>query len=330
MQINNVIFNCNLSDILQELQAQLAINNIPLLQKTKDGPDNIQVQCPYHKNGQERRPSAGIRKSDGLFHCMACGETHTLQEMISYCFGKYDDVVGAWGWSWLLKNFATTKAEERKDVNLDFNRDLRSVEQVDYVSEEELASYRYYHPYMYKRGLTDDIIELFDIGYDSNTDCITFPVRDIKGNILFVARRSVKTKFFNYPQGVEKPLYGIYELFHGVKTVHSIGDGYYKFNFPDEVIVTESMLDALSFWTVGKYAVALNGTGNELQFKQLRDLPCRKLILATDNDSAGMQARKRIRQNIKNKLITEYIFPAGRKDANECTKEELMNLCEVF
>lgn len=330
MQINNVIFNCDLSDILQELQAQLVINNIPLLQKTKDGPDNIQVQCPYHKNGQERRPSAGIRKSDGLFHCMACGETHTLQEVVSYCFGYTDDMLGSFGWQWLLKNFAVVEVEERKDVDLDFNRDLCAVKQVDYVSEEELDSYRYFHPYMYKRGLTDNIIELFDIGYDSNTDCITFPVRDIKGNTLFVARRSVKTKFFNYPQGVEKPLYGIYELCHGVKTVRSIGEGYYKFNFPDEVIVTESMLDALSFWTVDKYAVALNGLGNELQFKQLRDLPCRKLILATDNDSAGMQARKRIRQNVKNKIITEYVFPDGRKDANECTKKELLQLEEIF
>ena len=322
MIINKVLFNCDLMDVLVELQTQLAINNIKLLQKMKDGPDNIQVQCPYHKNGQERRPSAGVRKTDGLFHCMACGEVHSLPEMISHCFGHYDDMVGSFGWNWLLKNFATVNVEERKDVDLNFNRNLCNIKQVNYVSEEELDSYRYTHPYMYKRGLTDDIIELFDIGYDSSNDCITFPVRDIKGHTLFIARRSVKTKFFNYPQGVEKPLYGLYEMSYA-----------YNFdmgNYPDEVIVCESMLDALSFWVVDKCAVALNGTGNELQFKQLRDLPCRKLILATDNDSAGMRARKRIRQNVKNKIITEYIFPEGRKDANECTEDELLHLEEVF
>ena len=99
----------------------------------------------------------------------------------------------------------------------------------------------------------------------------------------------------------------------------------------DNVIVCESMLDALSFWTIGKYAVALNGLGNELQFKQLRELPCRKIILATDMDERGLAARKRIRMNMQNtKIITEYIFPKGRKDANECTKEELENLEEIF
>ena len=334
MIINDIQFNVELIDILIELRNELNSNGIELLSKMKDGPYNVQVCCPYHKNGQERRPSAGIRKEDGLFHCLACGETHSLQEMISHCFGRTDDTVGIFGWQWLLKNFATVQIEERKDVVIDCSRFVRSDSDRDdrgYISEVELDKYRYIHPYMYKRGLTDGVIELFDVGYDAETDCITFPIRDTKGNCLFVARRSVRTKWFNYPVGAEKPLYGLYELYHKPLTVQKNQIGFRGGKiFPGEVIVTESMLDALSFWTIGKYAVALNGLGNELQFQQLRDLPCRKLILATDNDRAGREARKRIRQNVQNKLITEYIFPDNRKDANECTKEELKHLIEVF
>lgn len=320
MTINDVQFNVELIDILAELIGQLRANDIQLLHKWKNGPTHIQVCCPYHANGMEHRPSAGIRKEDGVFHCFACNEVHSLPEVISYCFGYTDDVVGKFGWQWLLKNFATVQVEERKDVRLDWSRDSQrnSGKDINYVTEEELNKYRYTHPYMYKRGLTDEVIELFDIGYDSDTDCITFPIRDVLGNTIFIARRSVRTKFFNYPEGVEKPIYGLYEL--------------YKLPaFPNEVIVCESMLDALSFWTVDKYAVALNGLGNELQFKQLRELPCRKIILATDMDERGLAARKRIRMNMQNtKIITEYYFPKGRKDANECTKEELQNLLEVF
>lgn len=334
MIINDVQFNVELEDILAELVSQLRANNIQLIQKRVNGPTHIQICCPYHSNGMERRPSAGIRREDGIFHCFACGEVHSLPEVISHCFGHTDDVVGKFGWQWLLKNFATVQIEERKDVPIDYIRNSNtrnSVGNRNYVSTEELDSYRYIHPYMYKRGLTDDVIELFDVGYDASTETITFPVRDISGGCLFVARRSVKTKYFNYPEGVEKPLYGLYELytyaFSGVKKQpfwHIDG-------VPQEVIVCESMLDALSFWTVGKYAVALNGLGTELQFKQLRELPCRKIILATDMDERGLAARKRIRMNLKNtKIITEYIFPKGRKDANECTKEELLNLEEIF
>ena len=115
------MINADCGDILAELQRQLTINEIPLLQKTKDSGDNIMVQCPYHGNGQERRPSAGIRKSDGMFHCFACGETHTLPEVISYCFGN-DDMFGKQGFKWIMKNFATVQVEERKDVEIDLER----------------------------------------------------------------------------------------------------------------------------------------------------------------------------------------------------------------
>ncbi len=340
MKINDIRFNVELEDILTELISQLRANGIELIQKRKDNPTHIQICCPYHNNGTERRPSAGIRKEDGVFHCFACNEVHSLQEVISYCFGYTDDIVGSFGWQWLLKNFATVQVEERKDIDLNLGRPefmtkcLNVFVPPKYVSKEELEKYRYTHPYMYKRGLTDEVIELFDIGYDKDSDCLTFPVRDVNGNTVFVARRSVKTKFFNYPEGVEKPLYGLYELYNcpiKVSKENRLPGFRGGKVFPNEVIVTESMLDALSFWTVGKYAVALNGLGNELQFKQLRELPCRKIILATDMDERGLAARKRIRQNIQNrKIITEYIFPKGRKDANECTKEELMNLEEIF
>ena len=344
MVINNVIFNIDLETILLELKNQLSANNVLLLQKMKPSSTHVMIQCPYHNNGQERRPSAGIRKEDGIFHCFTCGEVHSLPEVISYCFGHTDDILGKFGWQWLLKNFATVQIEERKDVEIDcsrysseyYRKSDRKCNSGLYVSEEELDKYRYIHPYMYKRGLTDEVIELFDIGFDADTDSITFPVRDINGNCLFIARRSVKTKFFHYPEGVEKPLYGLYELYqqhtdNPMLDKNGMRNGFSRsYNF-DTVIVCESMLDALSFWTVGKDAVALNGLGNELQFKQLRELPCRKIILATDMDERGLKARKRIRHNIQNrKIVTEYFFPKGRKDANECTKEELMKLEDIL
>lgn len=344
MIIEGIQFNCELIDILIELKTELNLNGIELIRKYKEGPTHIQICCPYHNNGQERRPSAGIRKEDGIFHCFTCGEVHSLPEVISYCFGYTDDIIGKFGIQWLLKNFATVEREERKDVELDFRRvgvrignecdNVRQYSQESksnkyiignfngYVSEEELDKYRYIHPYMYKRGLTDDVIEIFDIGYDSSTQTITFPVKDVNGNCLFVARRSVKGKFFNYPEGTEKPLYGLYELYKTLSCKYAI--------FPD-IAVCESMLDALSFWTVGKYAVALNGLGTERQVRQLLHLPCRKIILATDMDEAGLKARKKLKEQLKNKkIVTEYIFPKGRKDANECSREELMNLEEVF
>ena len=325
MVINDIPFNCELLEIVNELQSQLNANGIKLLHKVIDTPDNVMVCCPYHKEGQERKPSAGIRKSDGTFHCFTCGEVYTLPEMISFCFGHYDDLVGSFGWKWLTKNFLMLEVEDRALIPLNLSRNRRkdktninTLPTAKIVTESELERYRYYHPYMYKRKLTDEVIEMFDIGYDKQTDCITFPVRDISGNCLFVARRSVKGKYFSYPKDVEKPLYGIFELYQSCEIEK------------EDIIVCESMLDALTCYVYGKYALALNGTGTAVQFEQLRKLPCRKLIIATDNDSAGLKAGERIKEKIKNKILTRFVFPENRKDINELSKEEFENLEEIF
>jgi hypothetical protein len=252
-------------------------------------------------------------------NCFACQWTGSITEMISNCFG-YNDY-GIFGSKWLIKNFLTLEVEQRNDIQLDFGRNSRTNSDTNtYVGQEKLDNYRCYppHPYWAERKITNEhILELFDLGYDKETDCITFPVRDANGNCLFVARRSVRTKYFNYPQGVEKPLYALYEL---NKLPY----------YPNEIIVCESMLDALTCWQYGKYAVALNGLGNDLQFKQLRNLPCRHLILATDNDEAGMKARLRIANNVTNKILTQYIIPDGKKDINDLSENEFNSLREIF
>ena len=245
--------------------------------------------------------------------------------MISHCFGKDDN--GAFGKEWLIKNFLTISIDSRKPIELNLDRGKNKDVPQQFISEDELDSYRYYHEYMYKRKLTDDIIELFDVGYDKHFElkdkegktrsvlrCVTFPVRDVNGNTLFIARRSVDTKFFHYPDGVEKPVYGLYELPKDTK----------------EVIICESIFNALTCYVYGKPAVALLGLGTPYQFEQLKKLPCRKFITALDGDNAGRRATVRLKKALgDNKLVTSFIIPDG-KDVNDLSFEEFKNLKEIF
>lgn len=315
MIVDDTEFFMDSIDIINLLRTDLFRLNINLLERDpRESGDNIQIQCPYHSNGQERKPSAGIRKSDGIFHCFSCGETHTFSDVVSYCFGHDDN--GAYGRRWLLTHIPN----HAKAVGKSHYREHKEEEVLNkFVSEEELDSYRWNHPYWTKRGIVNDsIIELFDLGYDKKTQCITFPVRDKCGNCEFVAKRSVNTKFFQYPSGVSKPLYGLYEL----EIAMNLGEDIH------EIIVCESMIDCILLWQSNHYAVALNGLGNNRQFKQLQELPFKNLILATDNDKAGKDARKRIRQNVSNKLMSEIVFPKGIKDIGECSREQIDNILD--
>lgn len=316
--------------ILQFLQSQIEEQlGISLFGRFIVTDSNIQICCPVHNNGQEKRPSCGISRVDkiingkkipaGTVHCFTCGYTATLPEMISYIYG-YDDS-GAYGTKWLIKNFLSIDIEDRKPLDLKLSRNSNHSEQ-QYVPEKQLDRYRYYHDYMFKRGLTEELIEKYDIGYDpkfklkknENTfPCITFPVRDMQGRTLFIARRAIHFKLYHYPENVFKPLYGVYELDYSQDTLY----------------VCESIINAITAVKYGVTAIALLGTGTSEQFNLIKKLPFRKIVAAFDGDEAGDKGAKRLIKIIDNKLVKSLVVPRG-KDINDLSEQEFKNCPEIF
>lgn len=314
-QVNGVPILADELQVIYKIRDDALLVGMNIFQRIRpSGNNNIMVNCPFHKGGQERKPSFGISTVDGTCHCFTCGWVGSLDEMISGVFGYNDS--GSYGRRWLSRNFASVAVEVRKPLQLPMYR-KRSRREVlpPTFTEAELDSYRYIHPYMYERGLTDELIERFDIGYDSKTNCITFPCYYEDGSPAFIARRSVVTKFFNYPSDVRKPVYAANLIF---------ADPSYSF-----VVVCESVFNALTCWRYGLPAVALLGTGAAGQYDILRRLPVRKLILGLDPDEAGQKGADRIRREMQGrKIVTQYDIPEG-KDINDLG-EGVLDLKEYF
>ena len=312
IKINDMLLDTTMLEIIQELKRQLNACGVMYFNAIRDSGENIMVSCPYHKDGMESKPSCGIHKETGVVHCFTCGASHTLPDMIGFCFGRGEEDSFLFGMNWLRKEFQEIEVEERPDIELDYRRNSLPHDIYTYVPDMVLEQYRYTHPYMYKRKLNDDVIELFDIGYDKETNCITFPVRDIYGNCLFVGRRAVDRKWFHYPSGAHKPLYGVYEL----KVCNNI------FN---EVVVCESMFNCLTCWAHGIPAIALNGTGSYEQIQELKKLPCRSVVLALDPDDAGRHGMNKIKNALRNKIVYTVDYKDGR-DINDLEEEEVEEL----
>lgn len=300
------------------------------------------LYCPFHKGGQERKPSCGVllreqykngqRYPAGWWHCFTCGAAKTMAEAVTEILKSRN--IGKSGLDWLKENIEGFEPDADFESLIPDNLMLNVNEKfavnyiqnivnpisTGYVSEEELASYRFNVPYMYERGLTDELIELYDIGFDANhippgrkkpLPCITFPVRDADGNTLFFCRRSIEGKYFNYPQGVTKPVYGLYELEKGAK----------------RIVICESCLNALTSRKYGDQAVALLGTGNSYQIKQLRELGAKEFVTAFDPDEAGQRATAKLRKALKDVAIVWSFegIPAG-KDINDLDYETYKSL----
>ena len=329
----------------QVIQLVDKLDSLGYVRKKKITGDWYTIYCPFHKDGKERKPSCGVLlKSQmrngryveaGWFNCFTCHHSKPLVPSVKEILRINDVAVDVT--EWLKSNVPGLDVDgtgsDTDDLvpsgimstltskfALDYVVKLSTNGKDKYVSEQELEGYRFTVPYMYERGLTDEIIEKYDIGFDANhvpensnkpVPCVTFPVRDRSGRCLFVFRRSVEGRYFNYPTNIEKPVYGLYELNPRAKVVY----------------ICESAFNLMTLVRHGMDGVALFGTGNSLQLQQLKELGAERFVLAMDPDDAGQRARDKLRKHLSKVAFVSDLngFPTG-KDLNDLTDDEFNDL----
>lgn len=319
--VNSIPILVPIQTIVHDLSMNLKLEGRNTFHSFKQSGINIITNCPFHT---DNKPSFSILVQDkgeimaGHYNCFSCHRHGTLSELISKLLFGIEKDFGIQGDKWLIDNYAEYELENRDSILILPHREEKK--EIIYVPDSELDKYAYYHPYIInKRGIDKRIIDLFDVGYDAHfklkesgneIPSITFPVRDIDGNCLFVARRAIRSKLFNYPASVLKPLYGIYELSR-VQNWES-----------KTLFITESIINCLTIWSAGGYAVALNGTGDEMQYEAIKNLPCRNIVLALDTgDNAGMNGTIKLWNALKDYKLLSWVKFNTKKDINDLWNE---------
>ena len=303
-------FRTSIETILNELNLELKVNGKSSLQFARTTSNYKQLHCPFHT---DHNASAGVSLEHGYFTCFSCKRKFSLARFISILLYGEDFELN--GEQWLIKNFADYILDNRESALLKPSREKSIQLATNYVPDDVLDNYAFYHPYITdKRGISKKVVDLFDVGYDSsfklkeggnNIPCVTFPVKTIEGNCLFIARRAINSKMYNYPEKKLKPLYGVHEL--------AMTD-----SFSDELYITESIINCLSLWSAGLRAIALNGLGSEHQYELLKRIPNRNLVLALDTgDSAGRIGVNKLYKELRQDKIMSWLVMPNKTDINE-------------
>lgn len=216
--IDKHIIDTPILTILTDVRKSL---NDGRLKVIKQKGNNVMITCPFHKDGMENRPSCQVYDSDdsdlerGTFHCFTCGYKAPLIKAIADIY----DVSQEESKQFLIDNYSNTTIEELLELpEIQLNHNKQPVET---LSEDVLKQFDYYHPYMWQRKLTKEIVDKFRIGYDPKTNCLTFPVYNEKNQLIMITRRSVDTKMFNLESNIEKPVYLLnYLLNNNIKTAY--------------------------------------------------------------------------------------------------------------
>lgn len=310
--IDNKIIDSPIKDILLKLRKDC--NNEYLHYIGNEHNNNIKVTCPFHANGQEHHPSMFVFSNSesyevpyGFYRCFTCGEKGMLWELVGKCLNKTSEH----GKQWLLDNFDTTFEVKSLDLpEIDLNN-KKSV----YLNESVLDEYSYFHPYMFKRKLTEDIIKRFKIGFDMKTNCITFPIWDEHNHLVGITERNVDTKHYYIPEGMHKCIY----LLNYIKNMSIT-----------EVWVCESQINALTCWSWGYPAIALLGTGSKQQYEILKKSGIRIYHLCLDGDDAGKKGTNRFLNSFKDEsVLIDVVDIPKSKDVNDLDFNEFKNLNRI-
>jgi len=275
----------------------------------------IAFYCPFHNNTHS--PSCSISKETGAWLCFnpACGESGTIVDLIKKVLHKNDFEairIVASKENEILDNFDQALAEALEDKP-DFEE--FSQETLDNLYSE-LANSKEALDYFKSRGINEEAVHHFKLGYSNKQSMVIVPVHSPDGIPVGLVGRSITDKRFknstNLPRS--KTMFNI----HRAKRVG------------DHAIIVESSFDAIRVHQAGfpNVVATLGGHISPVNIALLNRY-FNKITIMTDSDVAGRDLGLHIANKLRNKNILwashEYgkIYPHNAKDAGDMTDQEI-------
>ncbi len=323
--------------------------------KLKKSGKSLKGLCPFHS---EKTPSFFVNPQGGYFYCFGCGKGGDVITFIQYIENvDFKDAVEilARKSGIDVKNYINNQDRGIASIIFEVNKLACEVYQNNLKKNQNVLSY------LEKRGLNNDDIFLFMLGYADgertllkkinekklniddfikaglvvkNDDGryrevfynrIIFPIVSITGNIIGFGGRVLGDETPKYVNTQKTPVYTKGDFLYGLNLSRKyISEENYA-------ILVEGYMDFISLYKSGiKNVVAQLGTAcTENQARILKKF-CEKVVVMYDSDDAGQNATMRsIPILLKEGLIVEVYKNENFKDPDELVKKS-QNISQDF
>ena len=285
------------------------------LHETSEANNNLLMYCPFHSNRHTASFSISCENGAWLCYNPACGESGNLIELVKRILHKNDFEALRFISSKqneALENFdeLLSGLMEDKPEFEEFPKETLNKLHTEIISTQEGKDY------FKSRGIDNQSIIDFELGYSKNMGMVTVPVHSPDGIPIGIVGRSIEGKSFknstNLPKS--KTMFNI----HRAKKIGS------------NVIVVESSFDAIRVHQAGfPNVVATLGGSLSSEQQRLLNKYFSTIVIMTDADEAGRELGLSIanRLNTKDILWASYdygkIYPHDAKDVGDMTDQEI-------
>lgn len=290
--------------------------------KLKKQGKNYHVCCPFH---HEKTPSFTVNSDKQFYYCFGCGaHGNAVDFLMNYDRLEFVETI---------EELATIHGlEVPYEVGTGLTQIERHQRQSLYQLMKQLSAFyqqSLYHPagtlacnYLRQRGLSDDVIRHFAIGfspagwdialklfgrdndsrstlndagmlvtndqgrsYDRFRERVMFPIRDKRGRVIAFGGRVIGNgmpKYLNSPET---------EIFHKSRQLYGLYEAQQSHPTLQRVLVVEGYMDVVTLAQYGiDYAVASLGTSTGTEHIQLLFRATDNVICCYDGDRAGREA----------------------------------------
>lgn len=305
------------------------------------GEENVSVRCPFHKGGQETRPSFSINVTNGVWHCFTCKASGPLGKLLRALN--------------LPRNVIDAELHDIKDElknneqRQEWKRKIQWVSRDPFLADPILPEiiikpFEYCPMSLVEAGFDPAWLQWMDVGFDKENNRIIYPVRDIYGNLAGVSGGATIAGQF--------PKYKVYQgQRNNPETNQTIGSDYgpwfdeiypnytfknhrYLWNFDQvypliffseqeqTIIIVEGFKACLWLLQHGhSNTVALMGSSMSDHQRTLLHRLRTNVILFLDNDEAGIAGTSKIASDLIK--IQPGVRIALYPNANECQPDDL-------
>ena len=320
--------------------------------------------CPFHN---EKSPSFSVAEDKQIFHCFGCGKGGNV-------FSFIQEIEGL--------NFPESVEKVAELAGLDVQLNVKSAEQssspraheeAQLIQIHEKTSELYHHvlmntkvgevalDYLKSRGLTEEVIKQFKIGFaprdrgllfkvlkqdnfsedllkktcllfqlengdwlDRFYQRIMFPITNFQGKVIGFSGRLLEEEGFDHhdqPKYLNSPET---ELFNKRFVLYNYHQARAEIRKKNEVILFEGFMDVISAWMSGvKNGVASMGTSLTIEQIAALEKISDDVLIAYDGDNAGIEATSRAIDLLSHKstLTIQVISIPDKMDPDDYRKK---------
>lgn len=269
--------------------------------------------CPFH--GNRHTPSFSVSHQKGLYLCFnpSCNASGTIVELVKEMTKRNEYEA--------LRFIMAAQKESIGNFEDELNELLDEKPEFDEFSQDTLDRLHEQinersREYLNGRGINDESIDHFKLGYSASQDMVIVPVHSPDGIPVGLVGRSIEGKSFKNSTGLprNKTMFNIHRARRESGTV----------------VVVESSFDAIRVHQSGfpNVIATLGGSMSKINLQNL-NRNFSKVIVMTDADSAGRELGKTIANSLKSREVlwahydNDTLYPHDAKDVGDMTEKEI-------